>query len=158
MTQQANVFNQQAVRHDKAATSWLRATIAFSVIATVAVFVLFFVVDHPSASASNGEIATNISGRVVGSTLALFAVAFAARNYVTHRHNQVINEHRRNALQTFQVFAESSRDDATRDAVLLEATRSIFTPQDSGYIRHGAGEGVPTSALLEVVQRGAHRP
>jgi hypothetical protein len=75
---------------------------------------------------------------------------WCTRNYSAARHNQVVNQHRRNALNTFRAFTEAAAgDEATKNAVLLEATRSIFAPQPTGYGK-GENEPQPAAQILEV--------
>jgi len=52
-----------------------------------------------------------------------------------HNHNFVVNKHRQNALSTFQAFSEATINDPdTKNAILLQATQCIFSPQPSGFI------------------------
>ena len=62
-----------------------------------------------------------------------YAVIWSARMYRSDQHNAVISQHRHNALRTFETFVNASGDDATKNAVLLHATDSIFSHQASGY-------------------------
>lgn len=64
-----------------------------------------------------------------------FVLVLLSRNYMATTHNVIVNRHRRNALQTFEAFVKASKDDATRDAVLLRATEAIFAPEASGYLK-----------------------
>lgn len=69
----------------------------------------------------------------------------------------VSNRHRDKALRTFETFAAASTDNSTRDAVLLEATRSIFAPGATGLV--DSGESAPgPAALLEVIRRTQTAP
>lgn len=74
--------------------------------------------------------------RVLLFSLGTFALIFSTRTYSSHRHNFVINRHRRNALATFQTFANGSDDPQVKNAILLQAAQCIFSPQVSGYVRN----------------------
>jgi hypothetical protein len=64
-----------------------------------------------------------------------FMMVWAAKNFNASVHNYVVNRHRRNALASFQAFVEGASSDEVKDAVLMQATSAIFTPQDSGYTK-----------------------
>jgi hypothetical protein len=73
----------------------------------------------------------------------------AAKNYRTHRHLVVVNQHRQSALRTFEAFIKAaSGDDQTKNAVLLEATRCIFAPANTGYL--GGEEENPSNRIIEI--------
>src|SRR5207244_10156514 len=79
------------------------------------------------------------------------AVLWAARIYRAHRHNYVINKHRQNALSTFEAFAKAAGDSETKNAVLLQATQCIFSPQRTGYLaQENDSEG--HSSILEIIR------
>ena len=73
--------------------------------------------------------------------------------YKAAKHQAAVNRHRGNALKTFQAFVKATNDDSTRDAVLLETTRSIFALTNTGYLDTG-GEGSSDGAVkvLEIVK------
>jgi hypothetical protein len=50
-------------------------------------------------------------------------------------HNSIVNRHRETALTTFATFVGSTDDPATKNAVLIQSTQAIFSPQPSGYLR-----------------------
>lgn len=62
-----------------------------------------------------------------------------------------------NALKTFQAFIKAASDDGTRDAVLLETTRSIFALSPTGYLDTGEPSSEPVSKLMEIVRTPAAR-
>ena len=118
---------------------------------SVAAVVVLLVVWAPSAE-TTGEIVREIGGRFVVLTLLAFALGFTVRQYTSSKHNQTLNRHRQNALRTFETFVSAADDKETRDAVLLEATRAIFAPQPSGFLRAGHETESP-STIIEVIRR-----
>jgi hypothetical protein len=82
----------------------------------------------------------------------LFGLAFSGRQFVASRHNETVNRHRQNALQTFETFVQGAGDPETKDAVLMEATRSIFASQPTGFLRN-EGERDSPSTAIEVVRK-----
>lgn len=79
-----------------------------------------------------------------------YMLLLCARNFLSHKHNEVVNRHRQNALATFTALAEATSDAASSDIVLSHAAACIFSPQDSGYIKTDTvrGDSVPGLQLL----------
>ena len=66
-------------------------------------------------------------------------------------HNYVVNKHRQNALSTFETFVKSTDDNDTKNAVLIQATRSIFSPQHTGFSAQ-EGESSTSPAIHEIIR------
>jgi hypothetical protein len=56
-----------------------------------------------------------------------------------------------NALRTFETFARAANDDTTKNAVLIQATQCIFTPQQTGYVTQES-DSSGFSQVVEVVR------
>ena len=72
----------------------------------------------------------------------------------SHQHNFVVNQHRQNALTSFETFAKAANDDQTKSAVLLQATNCIFSPQASGYA-DSAVEAPGSPRIMEIIRNMA---
>lgn len=149
-------FLDEADRHQRSSRLWLNATI----ILTAFAFILSGLSLWHSLC-TPGTFPDSLPATL--SKLALLAVAYyaviwAARIYRSERHNAVINRHRHNALKSFQTFVDGSRDETTKDAVLLRATESIFSHQPSGY--SDKVQETNNSRILEVfrdISRGSEQ-
>ena len=75
----------------------------------------------------------------------------AAKIYRAYRHNCTINTHRQNALMTFEMFTNAAKDEQTKNAVLLQATQSIFSPQPTGYLSGDSEQG-SNPQILEIIK------
>lgn len=67
------------------------------------------------------------------------------------RHNMTVNRHRAHALSTFQIFNVGAHDQETKNAVLLEATKAVFAPSPSGYLK-AANEANPGTHIIEMIR------
>ncbi len=93
----------------------------------------------------------HLIGRFVILSLLLYAISFTGRNYNSMRHNLIVNEHRANSMRTFQAFVEAAGEDAeTKNAVLIQATQSIFSAQASGY-SHKESNPEPQPKIIEIL-------
>lgn len=163
----AKLFKDEADKHNTMSKWWLGVT------ASLALLTGFFawynynkVFDALQAAVSAPPLPQGASppigttalaiqfavAKLIGFSILFSAVVWAGRVYRAHRHNVVVNRHRQNAMGTFEVFVKAaSADDQTKNAVLLQATQCIFSPQSTGYLgAEKEPEGV--SQLVEVIR------
>jgi hypothetical protein len=142
-------FFQLARDHKDHARNWLVAMVVLGVCSFAAIGGAMWL-DVLDDTARTARIVHYVMWRAVIFAVASFAIVWTARNYRAHRHLHVLNQHRSTALQTFRTFANAARDDATRNVVLLEATRSIFAAGSTGYSNdEPAG---PADRFIEIVK------
>ena len=153
---QSLVFKTEAEANTGRATRWLRATIVLTVAAltwAVLAFSLFFETGELSTSElSTSETIRSSLARLLVFSLLAFGVGFSSRQYSAARHNETVNRHKQNALQTFEVFVQGTARSDVKDAVLLAATRSVFAPHASGFLK-GETSGEAPGATYEVFNR-----
>ncbi|MCL4681356.1 MAG: hypothetical protein KJZ92_08780 [Rhodocyclaceae bacterium] len=124
-------FKNEANTLEERSKTWLKVTGGLAVI-TLAFASLMWLVPI------DGTDPIQITQRVAGK-LAMLAVLFTTtlwcgRTYKALMHLATINRHRALSLQTFQAFSHAASDDATKDAVLMEATRAIFGSAPTGFL------------------------
>lgn len=135
VSQHAQHFQTEANNSKKLAFYWLIASIALAVCTFSYVFwhlepALLNLKDANIAGLMQVAIPRFIMIFVLGLLL-----SWTIKNFNSSLHNYVVNRHRTNSLASFQTFAEGTDSDAVKNAVLLQATTSIFTPQDTGYTK-----------------------
>ena len=148
--QQSIVFEEQVKEDTATARWWLWTVVGLGCVSSFAVWWLLF--DWDPSGETTAEIVREIGGRFAVLTLLAFALGFTVRQYTSSKHNKVLNRHRQNALRTFETFVSAADDKETKDAVLLEATRAVFAPQSSGFLRHGREPDSP-STMVEIIRR-----
>lgn len=144
----AAVFKEVAEDHTKASKRWLiAAATLIAITISVALTILYF---FPTfGDLKEAAIIQRIITKLIILSSLYYAALWAAKNYRTHRHLSVLNLHRHNALRTFEAFVKAaSKDDQTKNAVLLETTRSIFAPANTGYI--GGDEESTNNRIIEI--------
>lgn len=146
-------FGTTAKNHQWYGTAWLVVTIGAVFLTAAAPIILYNCL--PMSAGPQGEWLTldNINRSfiklVVVFTL-FFLVSQSIKNYRANRHLEIVNLHRSLALLTFKGFVESAGDSQdVRNAVLLETTRTIFTPSSTGYVP-GENDG-PDTKLIEIL-------
>ncbi len=152
VAQHAVHFKQEADAHRQGAFAWMAVTVTFAVVAAwYAVHSLAGQLHSIPPDATLAGVAPLVLPRIVVISVFFFGLAWGAKNYAASRHNFVINRHRQNALSTFETFVKASSDEQTKNAVLLQATQSIFALQSSGYLK-GESEAPQGNQVIELVR------
>lgn len=151
VTQHQIHFENEAKTEGRSAVAWLVATIIFGVFALGFAFnsVDFFVT---APDLSLPQLAQIAIAKVLTFSVLSFGLIWCSSIYKTHKHNYVINRHRRNALGTFEAFAKATEDVDVKNAVLLRATEAIFSPAATGY-SSPATETKGGARFLEILPR-----
>jgi len=133
VTKYAVIFKTEADSHKNKGKNWLVATV---VLATITVAFGFwsvsYYIDKIISLSTAQAVQVGLSKLIVLAVL-YFGLVWAGKIYKAHQHNYVVNQHRHNALNTFQTFVKATEDEQTKNAVLIQATQSIFSPQHSGF-------------------------
>lgn len=143
------VFQTESEYHETEAKKWLGYTrnilIAIAFVAIGLAFLgLYF--------KENAEIVQFAITKIVVLTALFYGLAITNRNYKAHKHNAIMNKHRQNALSTFETFSTAaSADDQTKNAVLIETTHSIFSNQQTGYLKT-EGDSDSNSKIIEIIK------
>jgi hypothetical protein len=146
----AQEFGKIAQEHIDASKRWLLASIAL-VLVTIAAALTALSFLPPLGTLNDPVTIQRLVTKLVIVSILYYTVVWSAKNYKTHRHLAVVNLHRQSALRTFEAFVKaSSSDEQTKNAVLLEATRCIFAPANTGYL--GADEENPSNRIIEIIK------
>jgi hypothetical protein len=146
----ASVFGGIADEHTSAGKSWLIAAIVSVLVTFVAALGFLYLLPPLGDLKEAATIQRIITKLVIISTLYYIAL-WSAKNYRTHQHLSVVNKHRQSALKSFDAFIKAaSGDEQTKNAVLLEATRCIFAPVNTGYL--GADEENSSDRIIEIIK------
>jgi len=149
---QAEVFKLAAREHADGRRVWLWTTVTLAtvtVLGLVANWALAYRFGPPVSSASLVQLTV---AKVLVFSFLLSAVVWSGKVYRSHQHNYVINKHRQNALETFQLFARATEDASTKDMVLLQATKCIFAPQPTGFLAGERDAETASPQILEIIR------
>jgi hypothetical protein len=152
VAQHAIHFKQEAEAYSEQSNWWLGFTIGLGLLTVAyALYSLGYQLHEVVLSAPTGRLVALALSRLIAISILSTGIVFCAHNYSATRHNFVINRHRQNALSTFETFVKAARDDQTKDAVLIQATRSIFSPQTSGYLK-SENEPPQANQIVEIIR------
>jgi len=149
---QAEVFKNAAGEHAIARKGWLITTALLAIVTALGLignWVAAYKFGPPSTTIGLAQLSI---AKVLVFTFLLSAVLWPGRVYRSHQHNYVLNKHRQNALETFQLFARGAEDTETKSMVLLQATKSIFTPQPTGFLSGDKETDGDGPQILEIIR------
>jgi hypothetical protein len=156
ISKQTQYFKRSEIEHQEAAKNWLRATGVIS-----ALLVLFSVasVYFPSLVFTSPDSAYE-SAQLIFAKFMIFAVlaftlALSARNYQTNRHNEVVNRHRADSLETYQALTAASSNPEARDIILNHAASAIYSLHDTGFAKSKDVASTNLTPLFAMLSRQA---
>ena len=153
------VFSKEFERYRNSSNWWLASSILF----LAAIIGLLFYVANTELSDvtikklnSNAlvthYIIQNVVTRILIVSALFYGLAFSVKAFRANKHSSVVNKHRQSALDTFEAFVNApSADQNTKNAVLLEATRTIFSHQTTGYDTNDKDAEVPNK-IIEIIK------
>lgn len=148
------IFKEEAEEHKKLSENWLKWTIGVLIAITLVGVGLLFI--KPTDEGTHFLIHFTVT-KIVILTVMFYALAICTRNYKAHKHNSILNKHRQNALNTFETFSKAAGTDTqTKNAVLLEATHTIFSNQQTGYINTD-GESDSPNKIIEIIKNSTSK-
>ena len=139
----AGVFTEDFIKEAKSYRNnsflWLVATGVFALAAFG--FSVWAYNDDYSQYKTPLTLWPKLSGKLILLSLCFTAAMWCGKLYKSAKHLSLLNRHRALGLKTFQAFSSAAADPHTKDMVLLETTRSIFTNSNTGLIaENGVGE------------------
>ena len=140
VSQQAIYFKDEAEEHNTLAARWQKYTVRLSIGVAAYAVVTLFMHKIPLFQPNNAfESAQLIASKILIFVVLSYMLVLSAKNFLNHKHNQIVNKHRQNALMTFKALVDASKSDESRDIVLVHAASCIFSPQDTGYTKSRSG-------------------
>jgi hypothetical protein len=139
------IFKEESEEHKKLSDLWLARTVKVLVGIGIVGIVLLFIPPHDTATISLIQFTVT---KIVLLSVLFYGLAICTRNYKAHKHNSILNKHRQNALNTFETFSKAAGSDIqTKSAVLLEATHTIFSNQQTGYLNNDNDSDSPNKII-----------
>ncbi|MFC7538704.1 hypothetical protein ACFQU2_03565 [Siccirubricoccus deserti] len=151
VSQQAIYFKDESQEHDAEAHRWRRYTVSVAV--ALGVYALLSIGLHkvPWLAPTNTYEAVQLGlSKVLIFAVMGYMLFLSARNFLSHKHNAIVNRHRQNALLTFKALVDAAGQEEKRDIVLTYAAACIFAPQETGYTKGGAQTDLPTNIFQAV--------
>jgi hypothetical protein len=148
-------FDKEATRLSDNATKWL---IAAALLGTATFIIAMLTWFWTQTGLDSGQIWQKVASKFIVLSILLTATLWCGRIYKALMHQSATNRHRALSLQTFQAFSSAASDLQTKDAVLLETTRSIFSQCMTGYMDSTTNSGDSEGRVIEIVKSIVQKP
>lgn len=139
-------FSARADALEVQAKTWLTRTTWMAAITLLGSVAAFFCIDPTMGKI---EVVQRLAAKVAIYGVLLTGTVWCGRIYKALMHQAAMNRFKALGLQTFQAFTAGSTDVQTKDAVLLETTRSIFASYQTGYIDEESGTDTRVVEVLK---------
>ena len=154
VSQQAIHFREESESHAEQSELWRKRTIYLALGLGAYAFLSFFFHKIPWIRPET----TIQTIQLVASKILVFAVIsymlfLSARNFMSHKHNAIVNKHRQNALATFQALVDAAHEEANQDVILTHASACIFSPQDTGYAKSGSSSSASDQSVVGLLPK-----
>lgn len=126
-------FNSEAKALASNSRMWLWFTGMLALVTLAFAIGSFFWPPLPE-DANSWATLRNVIAKVSVIAVLFTGTIWCGRIYRALTHQRSINKHRALSLKTFQAFVQATDDPATRDAVLMAATKSIFANVPTGFV------------------------
>lgn len=154
VTKQAAHFNAEYEHHNQEASKWQDYAVYLAIGLGIFSIISLFLHKIPVLKPENTyeAVQLSISKFLIFSVIA-YMMFLSAKNFLNHKHNAIVNKHRQNALMTHSALVEASGDLGVRDAVLLQASSCIFSPQSTGYASGNDSDVSNQKSMVEIFSR-----
>jgi hypothetical protein len=146
ITNYAGIFRTQETKHGTESKKWLYTSIIISIV-FLALFISsiiwsWFPINITLTDIRDGHKFTNelfniplLVSKIVVISFILFLIPFCFRQYAINKNLQVINEQRKNAIDSYELFAASAgSDNVAKNVLLTQLARSIYQMTHTGFL------------------------
>ena len=148
-------FRNKAATLELEAKYWLWGTVGLAA-TTICISIAYSYVFPLDVNASAHTFIQYLASKAIAIIVLFTATVWSGRIYKATKHQAATNAHRALSLKTFQAFVQATKDEQTRNAVLVETTRSIFALNASGYL-DGKDAGADNPLKVLEVFKGAEK-
>lgn len=136
VSQKAIYFKDESKLHKDESESWKKWTIGAAILLVI-VSVSFVFLNKWAllAPKNNFEAIQLIASKIFVFATLSYLLYLCGRNFLSHKHNEILNRHRQNALMTYQTISDAAKSDEGKEIILVQAAYCMFSPQETGYIK-----------------------
>jgi hypothetical protein len=153
VSQQAIYFKDEAESHETLAETWRDRTIKMAwglgAYAFISIFFHKWSWIQPVDTIQSIQL---ITSKILIFGVIAYMLFLSSKNFLSHKHNAIVNKHRQNALMTFTALTDSAASEGSKDIVLNHASSCIFSPQDTGYIK-SESQSSNTKSVVELIPK-----
>lgn len=127
-------FKEQAQSLEASARMWLKITATLALLTLLSAAGFYLCIDSTQGQL---EVIQKVTSKIAFIAILITATVWCGKIYKSIMHQASTYRFKSLGLQTFQAFSAGAASPQTKDAVLLETTRAIFSQHKTGYIEEG---------------------
>lgn len=156
VSQEATYFKEEADRHGVEAVLWRNWTTGMAVaVGLYGVATLFFHKISWLTPENTYETVQFTVGKVLIFFILVYMLALCAKNFLSNRHNEIVNRHRQNSLMTYKSLVDAGGTPEARDVILSHAASSVYSLHETGYTKPSASSASSRSSIVEMLPRAS---
>jgi hypothetical protein len=153
----AKIYSDDKDRNETLSEIWL--FVSYAALSITLIFAFYHFENFADDVRDNAHIYTSNSALVLYALIKIFLTGlfvsitlWAAKMYKIERNLWFINRQKENALNTFKAFHNAAGENpAIREAILMEATKSIFSANNTGLIQN-ENSSDESMKIIEIVK------
>ena len=142
-SQYGNFFNKEA-KENKQKYKWYMVFLILSILVSLSGTYCYLGFDQKIEAINLPAliIKGNVINKVFIFSIMFLFITLLVRQYLAMRHQHTLNKHRHNSLSSHKEILSSIKetqnesDKEIANAILLELTKSMFTPHDTGFVKN----------------------
>lgn len=156
VSQEAHYFQSEADAHSTEASKWRNWTVGMAIAVGIYGIFTLFIHKIPFLSPTNTyETVQLIAGKLIVFFVLAYMLSISARNFLSNRHNEIVNRHRQNALMTYKSLVDAGATPEARDVILNHAAASVYQLHDTGFTKSVDSGGATSSSIIGLLPKGS---
>lgn len=154
VSQQASYFKEEADKHAEQSEFWrvwtIRVAAGVGVFGVASMFLHKWTWIAPTDPYSSIQFTTS---KLLLFFILIFVLVLCSKNFLSNRHNEIVNRHRQNSLLTYKALVDAGSSPESRDIILNHAAASIYRLHDTGYTKTGDQSGPSSTSIVEMLPK-----
>lgn len=151
ISQHATHYSDEAIKLYASSRVWFLLT-ALSATITIAMAVYFL--KNPPMLENKLDAAYIFFSKALLISITYSATIWCSKIYKTIKHQETLSTHRANCLKTFSSLINSAFDETSKSLILIEASKTIFTASQTGFIDENQAPLTDGAKTLEIIRNG----
>lgn len=152
VSNEASYFMDAAEAHKTASDNWKTATIGASVaLLLYSIGTAFLHKWTWFMPTTNIGLTQFIVSKILIFGVLGYLLTLCAKNFLNHKHNEIVNKHRQNSLLTYETMVNAGKTEEARNIVLQLAAASVYQLHDTGYVK--SSEGAGRGGIIEILPK-----
>lgn len=157
VSQQAIYFRKESELHETESEEWKIITVcAAAILVIVSASFLFLHKWNFLSPKNNFEALQFVASKIFVFATLSYLLYLSGKNFLSHKHNAIVNRHRQNALMTYQAISDASSTVEGKEIILAQAAYCMFSPQETGYIKVVSGDsGASMKTFIDAIPKAS---